>query len=94
MVVQIHNRDFFITCLLFFNSNRALQITIGDLGMKPTYEELENDLKETQKLLKIALERIIKLEEQINKNSKNSSKPPSSAGLAHEEISLHPSSIA
>lgn len=43
--------------------------------MKPTYEDLEKELKETQKLLKIALERIIKLEEQINKNSKNSSKP-------------------
>ena len=42
--------------------------------MKPTYEELEKELnetkrqlKETQELLKLALERIIKLEEQINR---------------------------
>jgi transposase len=52
--------------------------------MKPTYEELEFHLKRTQEalaktqnLLKLALERIAVLEERINKNSKNSSKPPS-----------------
>lgn len=53
--------------------------------MKPSYEELEQQLVTTQQklaateeLLRIALDRIAKLEEQINKNSKNSSKPPSS----------------
>ena len=53
--------------------------------MKPTYEELEirlnstlEDLVKTQNLLKLALERIAVLEERLNKNSKNSSKPPSS----------------
>ena len=45
--------------------------------MKPTYEELENLLTKTQGLLKLALERIAALEERLNKNSKNSSKPPS-----------------
>ena len=69
------------------------------MGMKPTYNELEiilsetqndlsktraalfetqKELSKTQHLLKIALERISILEEKINKNSKNSSKPPSS----------------
>ena len=46
--------------------------------MKPTYEELEKQLGDTQKLLQIALAKIAKLEELLNKNSKNSSKPPSS----------------
>ena len=53
--------------------------------MKPTYEELENIIQEqakmlvkTQHLLKLALDRIAELEERLNKNSKNSSKPPSS----------------
>jgi transposase len=53
--------------------------------MKPTYEELEFHLKNTQEalaktqnLLKLALDRIAELEERLNKNSKNSSKPPSS----------------
>jgi len=45
--------------------------------MKPTYEELEAALAKTQHLLKLALERIAVLEEKLNKNSKNSSKPPS-----------------
>lgn len=45
--------------------------------MKPTYEELEAKLAETLNLLKLALDRIAVLEERINKNSKNSSKPPS-----------------
>jgi len=52
--------------------------------MKPTYEQLETKLaatearhEKTERLLKLALERIAKLEEQLNKNSKNSSKPPS-----------------
>lgn len=53
--------------------------------MKPTYEELEQELATTRQelattkeVLRLALDRIAKLEEQINKNSKNSSKPPSS----------------
>ncbi|MBS0627635.1 MAG: IS66 family transposase zinc-finger binding domain-containing protein [Verrucomicrobia bacterium] len=59
--------------------------------MKPSYNELEAKLLETetklleaeskllemQKLLKLALERIAALEEQLGKNSKNSSTPPS-----------------
>lgn len=52
--------------------------------MKPTYEELESQLSilqsklsRTEELLKLALERIHLLEERLNKNSKNSSKPPS-----------------
>lgn len=44
--------------------------------MKPSYEELETKLQRTEELLKIALEEIIKLKEQLNRNSKNSSKPP------------------
>ena len=46
--------------------------------MKPTYEELESALAKMQHLLKLALDRIAELEERLNKNSKNSSKPPSS----------------
>jgi transposase len=53
--------------------------------MKPTYEELSAEnkaLKERIKFLEIALAKALKkiseLEEKINKNSKNSSKPPSS----------------
>lgn len=53
--------------------------------MKPTYEQLEAKLiateaklTETLQLLKLAVERIAALEERINKNSKNSSKSPSS----------------
>jgi transposase len=59
--------------------------------VKPTYEQLEAELaetkirlsaaeaklKKTEGLLKLALERIAKLEEQLNRTSKNSSKPPS-----------------
>lgn len=52
--------------------------------MKPTYEELENKLHRTEELLARALEEISKLhveisklKDQINRNSKNSSKPPS-----------------
>ena len=45
--------------------------------MKPTYEELEALLVKTQNLLRLALERITALEEKLNKNSKNSSQPPS-----------------
>ena len=45
--------------------------------MKPTYEELEAELRQTRELLKRALERIAQLEERLNRNSKNSSKPPS-----------------
>lgn len=46
--------------------------------MKPSYEELEARVAEQDKLIKELLERIAHLEDQINKNSKNSSKPPSS----------------
>lgn len=60
--------------------------------MKPSYEQLEKDLQATKQelqrandeieklkyLLKIALDRIADLEKQIGRNSKNSSKPPSS----------------
>lgn len=45
--------------------------------MKPTYEELELKIQRLEELLKQALEKIVKLEQQINRNSKNSSKPPS-----------------
>lgn len=52
--------------------------------MKPTYEQLEEKLRRTEELLTRALveitglhEKIIKLEDQIKRNSKNSSKPPS-----------------
>lgn len=59
--------------------------------MKPSYEQLEQQLDATKQelqaakdeigqlksLLKAALERIAELEAQINRNSKNSSKPPS-----------------
>lgn len=52
--------------------------------MKPTYEELEAKLRDTEArlqrmeaLLKAALEKIEQLEARINRNSSNSSKPPS-----------------
>lgn len=52
--------------------------------MKPTYEELEARLHQTEarlqhaeELLKVALEKIAKLKDQLNRNSTNSSKPPS-----------------
>src|SRR5262245_19680695 len=45
--------------------------------MKLTYEELEAKVSRLEELLKQALEKIAKLEEQLNRNSKNSSKPPS-----------------
>jgi len=46
--------------------------------MKPSYEELEEKVDMLSRLLKEALEKITKLEEQLKLNSKNSSKPPSS----------------
>jgi transposase len=53
--------------------------------MKPTYEQLELELNQTKALLKQAFEMIdelkkevAELKEKLNKNSKNSSKPPSS----------------
>lgn len=53
--------------------------------MKKTYEELERELQAAQEeilhlksLLKTALDRIAELEAKINRNSRNSSKPPSS----------------
>lgn len=52
--------------------------------MKPSYEQLEQELQaardeiaQLKALLKSALDRIAELEAQINRNSKNSSKPPS-----------------
>jgi len=52
--------------------------------MKPTYEQLEQELQTARDeiahlkgLLKTALDRIARLEAQISRNSKNSSKPPS-----------------
>lgn len=45
--------------------------------MKPTYEELEAKVHRLEELLKQALEKIAQLEEQLRRNSKNSSKPPS-----------------
>jgi transposase len=45
--------------------------------MKPTYEELEAKVQLLEELLKQALEKIAKLEDQLKRNSKNSSKPPS-----------------
>lgn len=52
--------------------------------MRPTYEELETKLRDTEarlqrteELLKAALEEISKLKERLNRNSKNSSKSPS-----------------
>lgn len=60
--------------------------------MKPTYEELEKinqelteSLAKTQNLLKLAFDRILQLEERLNKNSNNSSKPPSSDRKANSE---------
>jgi transposase len=45
--------------------------------MKPTYEELEAKVQRLEELLKQALEKISQLEKQLKRNSKNSSKPPS-----------------
>ena len=45
--------------------------------MKPTYEELEAKVQRLEELLKQALEKISQLEERLKRNSKNSSKPPS-----------------
>jgi len=54
------------------------------LDMKLTYDELEAKLiatearlQRTEELLKLALEKISQLEKQLKRNSKNSSKPPS-----------------
>lgn len=46
--------------------------------MKPTYEELEKEVADLKALVSQLLARIADLESQLNKNSKNSSKPPSS----------------
>lgn len=45
--------------------------------MKPTYEELEEKVEQLSAMLKEALGRIAELEEKLNLNSNNSSKPPS-----------------
>ena len=56
--------------------------------MKPTYEQLEAENKRYQDLLTEALQKIKELEEKLNKNSKNSSKAPSTDQKANtEEIS-------
>lgn len=44
---------------------------------KTVLEDTKCDLAKTKELLKVALEEIAKLREQINRNSKNSSKAPS-----------------
>jgi hypothetical protein len=46
--------------------------------MEPTYEELKAENAELKALIKQLLARIADLESKLNKNSKNSSKPPSS----------------
>lgn len=46
--------------------------------MKPTYEELEKKVADLEAVVKQLLERIADLESKLNKNSKNSSKSPSS----------------
>lgn len=46
--------------------------------MKPTYEELEIKVCELEAVIQQLLRRIADLESQLKKNSKNSSKPPSS----------------
>ena len=46
--------------------------------MKPTYEELEAEVRHLRELLKQALEKIAQLEEQLKRNSKNSSKATAS----------------
>jgi transposase len=53
--------------------------------MKPSYEQLEAKLHRTEELLRIALEEIVKLKEQLNRNSKNSSKPPSTDQKANTD---------
>src|SRR5262245_16295377 len=53
--------------------------------MKPTYEALEAKLQQTEGLLKIALEEIARLKEQLSRNSKNSSKPPSTDQKANTD---------
>lgn len=62
--------------------------------MKPTYEELEIRISQLEQQLKVALDTIKKLEERLNKNSKNSSKPPSSdqkANTTQDEKQPRPS---
>jgi transposase len=54
--------------------------------MKPSYEELEAKLQRTEELLKTALEEILKLKEQLNRNSQNSSKPPSTDQKANTNV--------
>jgi transposase len=54
--------------------------------MKPSYEELEAKLQRTEELLKTALEEIAKLQEQLNRNSKNSSKPPSTDQKTNTDV--------
>mgnify|MGYP005639413311 FL=1 len=45
--------------------------------MKPTYAELEQAVAEQSQIVQQLLDRIKQLEDQLNKHSKNSSKPPS-----------------
>ena len=53
--------------------------------LKKNYEELEKELKKTKVILKQALEKIDELEKRLNKNSKNSSKPPSTDRKANTD---------
>ena len=46
--------------------------------MKPTYEELEATIEKQNKIIEVLTSKIADLESQLRKNSKNSSKPPSS----------------
>lgn len=61
----------------YFFSTLQYSKSLIYLGMKPTYEELEAKVQRLEELLKQALEKIAKLEEQLKRNSRNSSKPPS-----------------
>lgn len=53
--------------------------------MKPTYEELEEKVERLSAMLKRALDRIAELEEKLELNSKNSSKPPSTDQKANTQ---------
>src|SRR3954467_9978030 len=75
------------TSLLRRDVKKCLQIKAKFLScfpMKLTYDQLEEKLRRTEEVLGRALEeiarlheKVTKLEEQLKRNSKNSSKPPS-----------------
>lgn len=57
-------------------------IAIADISnKKPTYEELKQIIAELERENSILKERLLRLEAMLNKNSRNSSKPPSSDGF-------------